>query len=352
MFNRQWFPPGSQEGLTQESLLFEDALADRSYDRALHILSRACKGNASFWRRQYRRALALANRDYESERRLTVFWDGFWPDFDIYNNQFLHLLRASSPTYNIVSTTDPRLCDISFFSCYGTFKALEHTRHTTRILFLGENVRPSFSEFDYCLSSDLNDYSGRNTYLPLWMLHINLFGSGYPDRSPIDLARLTESRTVSLPENHKAVFIGNNQEPSRINLLNQLRMLGMYVDEFGSQTRPISDKQEIYAGYRYIISPENSYYPGYITEKLIDSFISGRYFFYWGGLNQMQISHPSSMIYLDLAATISNAKLTSLISPTTHTRTLKIDRLFERAYCESLLSRVYSGVARIVRLYY
>ena len=41
-----------------------------------------------------------------------------------------------------------------------------------------------------------------------------------------------------------------------------------------------------YSGYRYVLCPENSFYPGYITEKLIHASFSGAVSLYWGGISK------------------------------------------------------------------
>ena len=51
---------------------------------------------------------------------------------------------------------------------------------------------------------------------------------------------------------------------------------------YGSQTNPIEDKQELLKKFKGSIVFENSYYPGYITEKIIHTYLAGNISIYWG----------------------------------------------------------------------
>lgn len=58
------------------------------------------------------------------------------------------------------------------------------------------------------------------------------------------------------------------------------------------------DNTEIYKEYKFIISMENSNYPFYITEKIIDVFLSGSIPIYWGNETIFNFFNKDAFIYL------------------------------------------------------
>ncbi len=298
MFNRQWFPPGSQYGLSHESKYYNKLLLEHKYGQVPSFISNVFSQNPEFWTRQYLRYRNILKKQTIKKRQIAIFWDCFWPDFNIHDNQLLDLFRHNRTDYfNIISTSDPLEADISIYSCYGQYSSLDKTKHTTRILFLGENVRPSYLQFDYSLTSDLCSYSDLNCYLPLWFLEIDFFQKEYLDRKPVPLPSFTLPRPLDLSQRKKGVvYIGNNNEPFRMSIISHLRAIGVNVDCYGSQTKPIESKIDLYNQYKYILSPENSFSEGYVTEKLMNSYSSGSYFLYWGGWSRIGMNEPRNMI--------------------------------------------------------
>ncbi len=53
------------------------------------------------------------------------------------------------------------------------------------------------------------------------------------------------------------------------------------------------NKQEILKKYNFVLAFENSNFPGYITEKIIDAFKAGTVPLYWGGGKLLQEIFPS-----------------------------------------------------------
>ena len=68
-----------------------------------------------------------------------------------------------------------------------------------------------------------------------------------------------------------------------MSLISALQENGIEVDCFGSQSRPVKDKPEMLAKYLGSIVMENSYYPTYQTEKILQAYSYVPYLLYWGG---------------------------------------------------------------------
>ena len=61
----------------------------------------------------------------------------------------------------------------------------------------------------------------------------------------------------------------------------------------------------IYEDFEFSLCFENDLYPGYVTEKLIDSYISGCVPLYWGSLRNESILNPDAFTNLNDFQTIA-----------------------------------------------
>lgn len=285
MFARQWFGPKSQVALEQSALDFESLLRGKKFFNAKNIannqlISATETNSKEFWERQYSRACRLEQR-CKNTYNIGVAFRGFWAGFNQKDNEILNLLLSSASLigYQIhLDSTDP---DLVIYSCFGNPNLNEFPK-STRLLYLGENVRPDFGFTDYSLTFDMSRYCGRNIYLPLWLLRSTKYAAISRDYKAYLPAELEVARSRNSGINAIA-YIGNNSTPQRVEAILALRQLGMKVECYGSQTKPVTDKIQTLKNYKYTLCFENSYTPGYVTEKLIDSFLAGSIPIYWGG---------------------------------------------------------------------
>ena len=311
MFGRQWFPKNSQYGLTPKALQFEESLVSKRFANSRSIVISSYSENPTYWARMWRRYKHLeARTGHGISGRITYSMFGFWPDMDPCQSQIIDFFKAAEPSLAWDYHQDPRKADIVFASCYATNYTdfFESSNHAMRILFLGENIRPYYSDYDLTLSFDQFNYSGRNIYFPLWMLEVDWLDSGwYPDRKTHSLASITKAKMINTSERlPKVCYIGNNNEPLRMHLIEALRHNAIDVDCYGSQSRPVNNKIDLLSKYRVCLSPENSFYPGYTTEKPIHGFISGCRTVYWGCPDPiLNIGANGAFICLDSSESVS-----------------------------------------------
>ncbi len=69
------------------------------------------------------------------------------------------------------------------------------------------------------------------------------------------------------------VYIGNNITATRTQAIRVLRKQGVIVEYFGAQTKPVANKIQTLENCKYSLCFENTYMPGYVTEKNLDSLI-------------------------------------------------------------------------------
>jgi hypothetical protein len=287
-FPRQWFPPYFALGLSTNSILFDSLLSQKRFvDAHALVINELKKDSRGYWERMHKK-LKRIERYFSSEHTsnsIRIIFLSFWPDFDIESNQILDWIRLSCPALEVKIVKDPDDADIAIFSCYGNNSFyFPHTEHCDRWLFLGENVRPEFFNYDCCLGFDLGDYHSKNIHLPLWLFEIDFFNKSYNDRSPRKIRSYTCDRYVDYSNRQNAVaYIGNNAEPLRESIITFLQLSKIRVDRYGSHTNPVTDKIDMYSKYKVVLATENSYWPGYVTEKLMHAHLSGSHIIYWGG---------------------------------------------------------------------
>ena len=288
MFGRQWFRPGSQVALSNEAVELEGIVRKRFYKESIHFAASKLKHShsveASYWRRQIKRIRRLQARNcvLPYYNKIRIGYSGFWNGFDPENNEILNLLSHACVLAGFEAIVDLNDPDITVCSCFNGGENPKINEDTTRLLYLGENVRPDYSYVDYSLTFDFSSYCGKNIYTPLWILRSNKYAISGSDYEPYDKNDLESAKTINSGVNSIA-YIGNNSTAMRIEAISELRKLGFQIDEYGSHTRPVDSKKRVLKNYRYSLCFENSYTPGYTTEKIIDSFVSGTIPIYWGG---------------------------------------------------------------------
>ena len=201
------------------------------------------------------------------------FWDGAFDGdfFEFFFNQALG---------GIEYTDNPHEADVIVSSVFGHVQ----TDPKKTIMYIGENVRPSYFGYNYSLSFDYDTYGGRNFRLPLWYSRLawdgfeqkprrdNHHNHGYEQLIPI--GSLTRGRKLDIKAKDKfCALIANNPEGLRINLYNSIseyKQVDGYGNMFGNPLR--KSKFAILPEYKFCLCPENSIYDGYVTEKLIDAY--------------------------------------------------------------------------------
>lgn len=78
------------------------------------------------------------------------------------------------------------------------------------------------------------------------------------------------------------------------------KRLGDELELFGRGLRPVDDKAEAMASYRYHVAIENHVEPGHFTEKLTDCFVAGCLPFYFGDPAYNSVFPIDSVIPIDI----------------------------------------------------
>ena len=287
MFSRQFLSSSSQQGLTQVALDLEIAIRDSLFDswKLLH--------NSVFLTQDYRRrqALRLHHLSTRTDGPIRLYFESFWNKFNPETSYLFHLAShaASDLSSSLEVVVDPLLADVSIHSCFGK-SPQSPFNHTTRVLYLGENVRPDYSIYDYSLTTDIYTYLGRNSYLPVWQVYFfDSFKSSSSYRFDNVIEDLIQTcRKSSKPWKSRQIdvtYVGNNNQPNRVAAIKVLQKLDLKIELYGSSTRPVESKHHLYGNSKFVLCPENSFYPGYVTEKILEPIFCGSIAIYDGSLS-------------------------------------------------------------------
>jgi alpha(1,3/1,4) fucosyltransferase len=206
-----------------------------------------------------------------------------WPEFHNDENIFLPILKKH---FNVeVTTVNP---EVILHSTFGGMKEVQKYS-CKKILFLGENHRAAQFKSDFSISFDPETET--NYRLPLWqfflLLRPELKESLFGQRVNHEKFDKWGSFTVSNPSNF---FRNAFYDALRLDSSMQVFSYGRYkTNSFelqkASQGKYWRDaKHEFFLKnrHKYCICFENSSYPYYCTEKLMDAFLEGSLPVYWG----------------------------------------------------------------------
>jgi hypothetical protein len=198
-------------------------------------------------------------------QKLKIDFSDFYDGFDKGKNYFHRMLSCQ---YDLEISSEP---EILVYSNYGT-KFLDYS--CPRIFYTAENIGPDFKECDFAFTFELTP-DPRNYRLPNYFFQI----------SP----KLTEAKNTDLIMKEKQKFccfvVSNPDNPVRNRFFHELSKYkkidsgGKHLNNLGYVVRR---KLDFIKDYKFVIAFENSSYPGYTTEKIIEPFLAGSIPVYWG----------------------------------------------------------------------
>jgi hypothetical protein len=178
------------------------------------------------------------------------------------------------------------------FIIYSSWGSAHLNYNCPKIFYTGENHRPNFYICDYALGFDFldrPDYLRVPLYSILW----------YYDFSTLLFPKHQEIIDQN-PKSKFCCFIASNAGAVERNSF--FEKLGKYqrVDSGGKVLNNIGgavpDKIEFMKPYKFCIAYENSSYPGYVTEKIMDCFIAGCIPIYWGSNSIEKDFNPNRIL--------------------------------------------------------
>ncbi|MFZ2101409.1 MAG: hypothetical protein WAU86_12680 [Oricola sp.] len=234
------------------------------------------------------------------------------------------------------------------------------TSGALRLFHTGENVRHDDVPADYVLSYDLGVESDRHFRLPLWMESIDWSHEGIANRPNRRVARLLpiaqllgpRGRGILERPRRAALFTTHMREPRR-SLFDALSRV-MPTQGFGPGFDPSiahhNDsgfaKDVVLKDFAVNLCPENTLYPGYYTEKIIEAYGAGCLPVTWTDPNVRVDFNPAALVNaLDFAATGYVAGLSEALTPRAMARHAEQPLLLQAPVIEPLIEFLRGVVA-------
>lgn len=259
-------------------------------------------------------------------KRIRIKFDDrgtLWRRFDV--PYFLQCFPYLAAHYEFVETDDP---DFVFYGPYNYHT--KYNERAIRIVCAGEpgrhfrqaKTRPGdpghFEDgwFHYGLTEDALETSPNHRYFPLPCLHLHLYNEGLESlvRSGGEKEKRGKGETPKafgaapslLCPSAKSFFCdfiySNARSPDRLEFCQQLSQYkrvecpGMALRNRFPLGPGYRDKQAFQAQCKFSIAFENTYFPGYVTEKLSDPLVAGSVPIYLGDPLGVPFLNPASFI--------------------------------------------------------
>ena len=172
--------------------------------------------------------------------------------------------------------------------------------NSIKIAFYTENQIPDFNKADYAIGFQNINYLDRyfrKTTL-IWKLENNFLNIKNKDFKKKRNKALKKKRN-----NFCAAVISNSMftDGFRMKFINELSkykkidMGGNFNNNIGG---PVKNKVKFLSSYKFSIAMENTEGQGYISEKILDSFIAGTIPIYYGGYMVDEFINPKSFILI------------------------------------------------------
>lgn len=224
--------------------------------------------------------------------QIKISFSDFWGGYDMHNNFWTLILKKLEIPYIVVDDES----DVLFASCFGLNWTQKKSKK--KIFWSGENWfrmdtpiqqlnnYSIVNIFDQVYSFDYNSY--QNHYrLPLYL--IDSIEKNITDFNLI--CRLKSKEILEKEFEHRkfCTFIQGNANckfrNNYFNRLNNVEKIDSYGSLFNNTGEILNRDQKIERTkeYKFQLAFENSEYDGYISEKIIDAFLSDVIPIYWGG---------------------------------------------------------------------
>lgn len=217
-------------------------------------------------------------------KTIKVNFGYFWPSFDNNDNFFTKIL---SKKYHVVLSDDP---DIYFFT-HSYNNNHDYLKFKCHRVFLGwENERADWNICDYALDFDFSN-NIRHKRLPIWAAW-----------NPSQLKDSKKVDSVLTKSKFACMVVSNGKAKERLeffHLLSKYKKVdsgGGFLNNIGG---PVESKLDFIKDYKFVISFENSSYPGYTTEKLIEPMWANCIPIYWGNPRLEEDFNTNSFVHVN-----------------------------------------------------
>ncbi len=221
----------------------------------------------------------------EEKRKIRVKFGDYYKSFKPENS---YIYKILSEKYDVEFSDDP---EYFFGSDFGT----EFIKYDcVRIFQTGEVITPNFNVYDYGLSFDYLSFGDRYLRMPnyynayVWykdkveaMQKKHIFDRSEIMKEKTEFCAFVVSNGGEYSDDRRAEFFHELMKYKHVN------SGGRYLNnlagtEFDAESGGVRDKIAFTRRHKFSITFENTSYPGYCTEKLMEGFAAQTIPIYWG----------------------------------------------------------------------
>jgi hypothetical protein len=206
-----------------------------------------------------------------------------------YSNYFIEMLKE-----DFIIDFNNTFPDYLFYDVFGCEHLNPRYNNSIKIAYYSENIIPDFHQADYALSQAHINYLDRYYKYPSFIYRLRM-------NNKINI--YNKRKKVNNRKKFCVAVISNNCSSDNfrldfINQLNKYKKVDMAGKVFNNIGKIIENKNEFLSSYKFSIAMENSNGDGYISEKIIDSFISGTIPIYYGDYMIDEYINPKAYILI------------------------------------------------------
>lgn len=217
-----------------------------------------------------------------------INYTGFWTGFDPEDNLFTDILRKH---FSVTISDDPDYLFCSVFS-----RGYVYNEKAIRIFYTGEYQVADFNMVDYAMGFDYMTFGDRYCRVPHYLLYKSDLLKRASERGGImDDPEYRDNFCSFVYSNVKADPV-REEFFRKLNARKHVDSAGGFLNNMGYRA---TDKVRFESKYRFSIAFENSSYPGYITEKIIQAIAAGTIPIYYGDTEADKLMNPKAYININ-----------------------------------------------------
>lgn len=230
----------------------------------------------------------------------------FNPVWNVFTLSLLHRFRLD------VALQDPSgdlecIPDFLFFSVYEKRHLDSRYDSCVKIFTCEENIRPPWTECDYALTCDHWD-TPRHLRLPIYVrflfhlphqISVKQHFVRYPNLTLVKDDSFDPVKVLS-DKTKFCNFVFSNPGPQErirfFDLLSKYKKVDAGGNVRNNLGRRVDDKLSFIEDYKFTIAFENSSYPGYVSEKIVEPMVTNSLPIYWGSPTIALDFHERSVV--------------------------------------------------------
>ena len=186
--------------------------------------------------------------------------------------------------------------DYLIYDVFGCEHSNQKYNQSIKIAIYSENIIPDFSEADYAMSQAHLIFLDRYYKYPSFIWRLKKFRNHKVENIGMFSKNLKKKKfCAAVISNYANYSFFRLKFIEELNKYKHVDMGGSYLNDF---KKIVQNKVTFLSSYKFSISMENSNGDGYVSEKIIDSFIAGTIPIYYGDYLIDEYINPKCFIMI------------------------------------------------------